>query len=70
LSPGAEAHVEALLTVKELADKFKVTEKLVRRLVQVGDLPALRIGREFRFQPTAVNRWLAEQARGHSNLDG
>lgn len=36
------------LTVKEVADRLRVSKMTVYRLIQDGSLPAVRLGRSFR----------------------
>ena len=36
----------------------------VRDLAQEGQIPALRIGGEWRFEPEALEQWLAKQRSG------
>ena len=35
---------EDILTIKEVADYLKVTERILYRLVQVGKIPAFKVG--------------------------
>lgn len=37
-----------LLTVKEAAGLLKVSHAQVRKMIQNGELPAVRVGREYR----------------------
>lgn len=48
-----------LVTAKELAEMFSVSERTVRRMESEG-APMVRIGRSTRFDPDAVYRWLVE----------
>ena len=43
-----------LLTVAEVADMMRVSTMTVYRLVQSGELPAIRFGRSFRIPESAV----------------
>lgn len=42
------------LTVAEIADRMRVSKMTVYRLVHSGELPAVRFGRSFRVQHSAV----------------
>ena len=42
------------LTVAEVADRMRVSKMTVYRLVHSGELPAVRFGRSFRVQRSAV----------------
>ena len=51
-----------LLTTKEVAREFKVSEKTVSRMVQKGQIPSLRIGRTTRIPTEQLNDWIREQS--------
>jgi excisionase family DNA binding protein len=44
-------------TTKQLAHRWQVTERTVINLAQSGKLPAVRIGRLWRFRPQDVETW-------------
>ena len=46
------------LTVAEVAAAMRVSKMTVYRLVHNGDLPAVRVGRSFRVQRSAVDEYL------------
>ena len=46
------------LTVAEVAEIMRVSKRTVYRLVHSGELPAVRVGRSFRVNETAVNEYL------------
>lgn len=45
---------EALLTVKEVAEYLKLHPRTVSNKARSGDLPARRIGGQWRFEPQAI----------------
>jgi excisionase family DNA binding protein len=47
------------VTVAEVADQLRVSNMTVYRLVQSGQLPAVRIGRSYRIREEDVDRYLA-----------
>ena len=49
------------VTVAELASELRVSNMTVYRLVQSGQLPAVRVGRSYRIRAVDVDRYLAEQ---------
>lgn len=53
---------ERLLDTEEVARWLNLTPATVARLANGGDLPAIRIGGRFRFQPAAVREWIRGQA--------
>jgi excisionase family DNA binding protein len=52
---------DRLLTVNEAAAKLQVSPDRVRRWVQRGELPAVRLGhRTVRFRHSALNAWIED----------
>lgn len=51
--------VEPLMTLREVAATLQVSEKTVRRLVASRRLPCLRVGRQLRFAPSDLLRWVS-----------
>jgi excisionase family DNA binding protein len=49
------------MTVKELAKYLKVHPSTIYRLLKTGQLPAFRIGSDWRFNVEEINRWLRER---------
>jgi excisionase family DNA binding protein len=65
------------MTLQELARYLRVHEMTVYRMIQRGDLPALRVGRAWRFRKDQIDRWLAQReinnvapARPRRDADG
>lgn len=55
---------EDILTVREVADYLKVTERTLYRLVQDRKLPAFKVGNSWRFRRQDLERWISKQSRG------
>ena len=51
-----------VLTPAQLAELLQVDEEAVVELAEQGDLPARKVGDEWRFSRTAVLAWLGEEA--------
>jgi len=49
-------------TSKELAQRFKVTERAITQWARTGILSGIRIGRLWRFKVSAIEEW--ERAQG------
>jgi len=49
--------VDRLLTVRDVAEAFQMTQDRVCELARRGDLPGLRIGRSWRFRASSVDAW-------------
>ena len=48
-----------MLTLREVSDYLNVNPATVRRLVQSGQLHAIRVGRDMRFEVRVVDQWVA-----------
>ena len=57
--PAAELEI---LTPAQLAGLLQVEEEIVVELAEKGDLPARRVGDEWRFSRSAILAWLGEEA--------
>ena len=51
---------DRLLTAKQVAELLAVPESWVREATREGRIPHLRLGRYRRYQPAAIDAWLAE----------
>ena len=49
-----------LLTVKEAAELLKTSRVLVRRMIQNGDLAAVKVGREYRIPSIYVREFIEQ----------
>jgi excisionase family DNA binding protein len=61
VTPDAAGRVvpAPFLTVAEVAQRMRVSKMTVYRLVHGGELPAVRFGRSFRVQQSAVDELIA-----------
>ena len=53
-----------LLTYRDVADALGVSQMTVRRMVERGDLPIIRVGRQVRFDPFEVRLYVERSRRG------
>ncbi len=51
-----------LVTVKELSNYLRVHPSTIYRLLKRGDLPALKLGSDWRFSLEAIDRWRQRQS--------
>ena len=49
---------EAYYTLAEVAERLKVSRRTVYRWIQAGDLPAYKLGQEWRIQDTDLKKFL------------
>lgn len=50
-----------LMRIGEVADLFGKSTKTIRRMVSKREIPFLRIGRDLRFDPSALILWLSRK---------
>jgi excisionase family DNA binding protein len=58
---------DEILTLPEVAQLLKVAEKTVYTLAQKNQLPAFKVGGQWRFQRTDINRWIEQQKASTRN---
>ncbi|MGH9164486.1 MAG: helix-turn-helix domain-containing protein [Acidimicrobiales bacterium] len=49
------------LTVAEVAETLRVSNMTVYRLINAGDLPAVRVGKSYRLREDDVDKFLADR---------
>ncbi len=52
---------DEILTLKEVAEYLKLTEKTAYRLAAEGKLPGFKVGGSWRFKRTDLNSWIESQ---------
>lgn len=58
---GREQPNARLLTAEQLADRWQVSKAQVYRLARESRIPAVAIGRYYRFRVGAIEAWEASQ---------
>ena len=53
---------QAFLTTEEVLGYLKITPRTIYRLIRNGELPAIRIGRQWRFRRADLDQWVERQA--------
>ena len=53
--------LEAFLTTDEVLGYLNTTPRTIYRLIKTGELPALRIGRQWRFRRADLDAWIDRQ---------
>ncbi len=59
-----------ILTVKEVADYLKLTERTLYRLVQEGKVPGFKVGSSWRFKGADIERWIEDQKKRVLKVEG
>ncbi len=52
-----------ILTIRQLAEYLMVSEKTVYRMLDRNQLPAIRVGAQWRFRKQDIDGWLSEEMR-------
>jgi excisionase family DNA binding protein len=53
--------LSTFLTTEEVLDCLRVTPRTIYRLIRSGELPAVRVGRQWRFRRNDLDEWLSRQ---------
>jgi excisionase family DNA binding protein len=51
-----------IMTVREVADFLKVTERTIYRLAADHQIPSFKVGGSWRFRRADLAKWMSEQA--------
>jgi len=54
----------AIMTIREVADYLKVTERTIYRLAGAKHIPAFKVGGSWRFSKADIDGWIREQSHG------
>lgn len=60
---------EGFLTTNDVLKYLKVNLRTIYRLIKAGKIPAVRVGRQWRFRKSDIDSWL-ELERSHRNPPG
>jgi len=55
---------EAILTIKQVAEYLKVTERTIYRLAAAKQIPAFKVGGTWRFSRADIDAWIEQQSTG------
>jgi excisionase family DNA binding protein len=58
---SSEGPYRAFLTTEEVLGCLKVNPRTIYRLIKTGALPAVRIGRQWRFRRADLDAWIDRQ---------
>jgi excisionase family DNA binding protein len=61
VTESGRAGLAAYLTTHDVLAYLNVTPRTIYRLIATGELPAMRIGRQWRFRRTDLDEWLDRQ---------
>jgi excisionase family DNA binding protein len=55
---------EQILTIKQVADYLRVTERTIYRLAAAKKIPAFKVGGTWRFSRSDIESWIRQQSVG------
>ncbi len=55
-----------LLTVKEVAALLRVSAQTLYKMLEAGDIPAVKVGSQWRFDSDKIQEWIEGRAAGAS----
>jgi excisionase family DNA binding protein len=58
---SSEGAYSAFLTTEEVLGCLKVNPRTIYRLIKIGELPAVRVGRQWRFRRSDLDEWIDRQ---------
>ncbi len=54
--------VAAIMTIKEVSDYLKVTERTIYRLAAGKQIPSFKVGGSWRFSRSEIDHWIKSQS--------
>ncbi len=58
---GNDGELTTLLTLKEVANLLRLSPQTVYKMLDGGEIPAIKVGSQWRFDPKEIQTWLAGQ---------
>lgn len=58
------AHGPDILTLEEVAEYLRLTPQTIYKWAQEKRIPAVKLGKEWRFRKSILDRWLDDQILG------
>jgi len=55
-----------IMTAQELAQYLRLAEATIYKLAQAGEIPAVKVGRTWRFKKELIDEWFRQQAHQSS----
>ena len=56
-----------IMTLKEVAEFLKLSELSLYRLLRERKIPAFKIGQQWRFKKSALDKWIEEKMQENQN---
>lgn len=58
---------DAVFTVQELADYLRMKPVTIYKHAKAGKLPCFKVGANWRFKKSTIDRWISEQEEHDTN---
>ena len=62
ITMSTSAREDEILTIKQVADYLKVTERTIYRLAAAKQIPAFKVGGSWRFSRADIDNWIKQQS--------
>jgi excisionase family DNA binding protein len=62
LAPESDSMSDDIMTVREVAEFLKVTERTIYRLAAESQIPSFKVGGSWRFRRADLVKWMSKQA--------
>ena len=60
-----EMVIEQVMTVQDVAEFLKVTDKTIYRMLTKGELPGFKVSGSWRFQRFDIQGWIEDQKKAN-----
>ena len=67
--PESKHEIDSILTVENVAEYLRLHPSTVYRLLKGKQLPAFKLGREWRFNRESIDRWRARAERNRGRMN-
>ena len=61
--------IPPIMTIDQAAEYLGLDSLVLRRLARAGEIPAFKVGRQWRLMKKLVDQWLADEAERGSGRD-
>lgn len=56
--------MEDIITLQEVANYLKVDERTIHRMLKLNELPAFKVGNQWRFKKEIIDKWIEDKIIG------
>lgn len=55
--------MDSLLTIREVAEKLRLSAQTIYKMLKSGDLKGVRVGKQWRFMENDIDEWLRSRSQ-------